>query len=165
MILGMSLEAFTVLHVVISMIAIFVGFVVLGGMFSNAALAGWTAFFLVMTILTSLTGFLFPIRTVTPALAVGVVASIILVVALIALYKYRLAGRWRFVYVATAVVSLYLNVFVLIVQSFQKVTFLQPFAPTGSEPAFVIAQSVALIGFVILGVMAVKRFHPARVVM
>ena len=162
MILGLSIEAFTVLHVVISMIAIFAGFIVLGGMFSSARLGGWTAFFLVTTILTTLTGFLFPFRTVTPALAVGVVSSLILIVSLIALYSFRLAGRWRFVYVATAVASLYLNVFVMIVQSFQKVSFLQPFAPTGSEPPFVITQAVALIGFVILGVMAVKQFHPAR---
>jgi hypothetical protein len=162
---GLSLQAFTVLHVVISMLAIFSGFIVVGGMFSNARLAGWTAIFLILTILTSATGFLFPIGPVTPALVVGVVASLILIVALVALYKYRLAGRWRAIYVTAAMVSLYLNVFVLIAQSFQKVSFLNPLAPTGSEPPFAIAQGATLVGFVILRWLAARRFHPDRVVM
>ncbi len=165
MTLGLSIEAFTVLHVVITMIAIFSGFVVLGAMFAGANLGGWTALFLLMTILTSVTGFMFPIKTLTPALIVGTIASLILVVALVALYKHQLAGRWRVVYVVSAVVSLYLNVFVLIAQSFQKVSFLNPYAPTGAEPPFAIAQGVALISFVVLGVMAVRRFHPRRLVM
>jgi hypothetical protein len=162
---GLSIEAFTVLHVVISMLAIFAGFVVVGGMFANTVLAGWTVIFLIMTILTLLTGFLFPIRSVTPALVVGVIASLILILALLALYRHRLAGRWSAVYAVCVIVSLYLNVFVLIVQGFQKVSFLQPYAPTGSEPAFAIAQGVALVAFVILGAMAVKRFHPMRLIM
>jgi hypothetical protein len=159
-ILGMSFESFTLLHVAISMVAIFAGFIVVGGMFSNQGLAGWTAFFLVTTILTNVTGFLFPFGAVTPALAVGVISSAVLIVALAALYLYRLDGRWRLIYVVTALTGLYLNVFVMIVQSFQKVSFLQPLAPTGSEPAFVIAQVAALIAFVLMGAMAAMRFQP-----
>jgi hypothetical protein len=162
---GLSIEAFTVLHVVISMIAIFAGFTVVGGLFASAPLPGWTAFFLVMTILTSLTGFLFPFKTVTPAIVVGAIASLILIVALLALYRHRLAGRWRNVYVVSAIASLYLNVFVFIVQSFQKVGFLNVLAPTGSEPPFAIAQGVTLVAFVILGWIAARRFQPARVAM
>jgi hypothetical protein len=162
---GLSIEAFTVLHVVISMIAIFAGFIVVGGLFASAPLPGWTAFFLVMTILTSLTGFLFPFKTVTPAIVVGAIASLILIVALLALYRHRLAGRWRNVYVVSAIASLYLNVFVFIVQSFQKVGFLNVLAPTGSEPPFAIAQGVTLVAFVILGWIAARRFQPARVAM
>ena len=162
MILGMSLESFTVLHVALSMVAIFAGFIVVGGMFSNAGLVGWTAFFLATTILTDITGFMFPLTTITPALVVGVISSLILVVALVALYVYRLAGRWRLVYVVTALTGLYLNVFVLIVQSFQKVSFLQPLAPTGAEPAFVIAQSATLAAFVVIGILAAMNFHPER---
>jgi len=162
---GLSIADFTVLHVVISMLAIFAGFFVVGAMFAGANLGGWTAFFLVMTILTSLTGFLFPFKTVTPAIIVGGIASLILIVALLALYKYRLAGRWRVVYVVGAVVSLYLNVFVLIAQSFQKVSFLNPYAPTGSEPPFLIAQLTTLVVFILLGWMAARRFHPSRLVM
>jgi hypothetical protein len=162
---GLSIADFTVLHVVISMLAIFAGFIVVGAMFAGANLGGWTAFFLIMTILTSLTGFLFPFKTVTPAIVVGVIASLILIVALWALYKHRLAGRWRVVYVVSAIVSLYLNVFVLVVQSFQKVSFLNPYAPTGSEPPFMIAQVATLVAFIILGWMAVRRFHPMRLVM
>lgn len=162
---GLSIADFTVLHVVISMIAIFAGFIVVGAMFAGANLGCWTAFFLLMTVLTSLTGFLFPFKTVTPAIVVGAVASLILVVALWALYGHGLAGRWRVVYVVAAIASLYLNMFVLIAQSFQKVSFLNPYAPTGSEPPFLIAQVTTLVAFVFLGVLAAKRFHPNRLVM
>ena len=141
MIFGMSGANFTVLHVVISMIAIFAGFIVVGGMFSSAGLAGWTAFFLFMTILTNVTGFMFPIGGFTPALAVGSLSTLLLVVALFALYAGKLSGRWRTIYVVTAMVGLYLNVFVLI------------------------AQVVTLIAFVLLGWMALKKYHPMRLVM
>lgn len=165
MILGMSVANFTVLHVVISMIAIFAGFVVLGGMFSNEGLGGWTVFFLLMTLLTNITGFLFPITIVTPAIVVGAISSLFVLVACYALYKGKLRGGWRVAYVMTAMIGLWLNVFVLIAQSFQKVSFLQPFAPSGSEPPFLIAQVTALIAFVLLGALALRRFHPTRVVL
>lgn len=165
MTLGLSLQDFTVLHVVISMLAIFAGFVVMGGLFASAGLGGWTVFFLLMTFLTSLTGFMFPFVSVTPAIITGLVATPILLVALWALYGKRLAGRWSGVYAATAIASLYINVFVFIVQSFQKVSFLNPYAPTGSERPFLIAQLVTLAAFVILGWLAVRRFHPNRLVM
>lgn len=162
---GLSIADFTVLHVVISMIAIFAGFIVVGAMFAGASLGGWTAFFLLMTFLTSLTGFLFPFKAVTPAIITGAIATPILLVAVWALYRHRLVGRWRVVYVAAAVASLYLNVFVFIAQSFQKVSFLNPYAPIGSEPPFLIAQVTTLVAFVLLGVLAAKRFHPNRLVM
>jgi uncharacterized membrane protein len=164
-ILGMSIADFTVLHVVISMIAIFAGFIVMGGMFSNAGLAGWTAFFLATTILTNVTGFLFPIAGFTPALGFGILSSLLLLVALFALYRQKLTGRWRTIYVVTVLIALYLNVFVLIAQSFQKVSFLKAYAPTGGEPSFLIAQVVTLIAFVLLGWMALKKYHPLRLVM
>jgi hypothetical protein len=156
----MTSAQFTALHVAISMVAIFAGFIVVGGLFSNAGLAGWTAFFLAATVLTNVTGFLFPVTAITPALITGLVSSLFLVVALIALYGYRLSGRWRVIYVVTALIGLYLNIFVLIVQSFQKVSFLNPLAPTGAEPPFLIAQSVTLIVFVLLGWLALKAFQP-----
>ncbi len=159
-ILGMSIDNFIVLHVAISMIAIFAGFIVVGGLFSNAGLAVWTAFFLFTTILTNMTGFMFPITVFTPALGVGILSSLLLAVALVALYVFRLSGRWRNVYVVTALSGLYFNVFVFIVQSFQKVGFLQPLAPTQSEPPFLIAQTANLVAFVLLGALALTRFHP-----
>jgi hypothetical protein len=162
---GLSVADFTVLHVVISMVAIFAGFIVVGAMFAGANLWGWTAFFLATTLLTSLTGFMFPFKSVTPAIVVGGIASLILVVALWALYGQGLAGRWRVVYVSAAIASLYFNLFVFIVQSFQKVSFLRPYAPTGAEPPFLVAQATTLVAFVFLGVVAAKRFHPNRLVM
>lgn len=162
MILGLTPEAFLLLHVAISMIGIFAGFVVMGGMYASHKLPIWTAIFLFTTILTSATGFLFPITIFTPALAVGILSLVILLVALLALYVYRLAGWWRFVYVATALAALYLNFFVFIVQSFQKVTFLQHLAPKQAEPPFVITQSVVLLTFIVLGVIALWKFHPER---
>lgn len=162
MILGLSPEGFLLLHVAISMIGIFAGFVVMGGMYASNTLPTWTAIFLFTTILTSVTGFLFPITIFTPALAVGILSMVILLVALLALYVYRLAGWWRFVYVATALAALYLNVFVFVVQSFQKVTFLQHLAPKQAEPPFVITQGVVLMTFVVLSVITLWKFHPER---
>lgn len=162
MILGLSPEGFLLLHVAISMIGIFAGFVVMGGMYASNKLPVWTAIFLFTTILTSVTGFLFPITIFTPALAVGILSMIVLLVALLALYVYRLAGWWRFVYVATALAALYLNFFVFIVQSLQKVTFLQHLAPKQEEPPFVITQGTVLLAFILLGVIALWKFHPER---
>ncbi len=161
MILGLSTANFTLLHVIISLVAIISGFVVLFGMLGSHRMAGWTLFFLVTTILTSVTGFFFPIHGFTPALAVGAVSLVILLIALAALYGKHLSGAWRWIYVVTAVTALWFNVLVLIVQSFQKVPALAALAPTQSEPPFVIAQAVAMVILVVLGILAVLRFRPS----
>jgi hypothetical protein len=160
MIAGLSIENFTILHTTISLIAIASGLIVLAGMLRARRLPGWTAVFLVTTILTSVTGFMFPINGLTPAIVFGLISIVILVIALAALYLKHLSGAWRWIYVTTALVALYLNVFVLIVQSFQKLPALQKLAPTQSEPPFLIAQAVALIAFLILGAMAARKFRP-----
>ncbi len=160
MILGLSTANFTVLHVISNLIAIVSGPVVLFGMLGSRRLPGWTALFLLTTIPTSVTGFLFPIHGFTPAIAVGVVSLLVLAVALTALYGKHLAGAWRWIYVAMAVTALWFNVFVLIVQSFQKLAALEPLAPTQSEPPFLIAKALALAFFVLLGILAAVRFRP-----
>jgi hypothetical protein len=106
------------------------------------------------------TGFMFPINGLTPAIVFGLISIVILAIALAALYLKHLSGAWRWIYVTTALMALYLNVFVLIVQSFQKLPALQKLAPTQSEPPFLIAQAVALIAFLILGAMAARKFRP-----
>lgn len=161
MIAGLSIENFTILHTAISLIAIASGLIVLAGMLRASRLPGWTALFLVTTVLTSVTGFMFPINGFTAALGVGLISIVILAIALTALYVKHLSGAWRWIYVTTALVALYFNVFVLIVQSFQKVPALQKLAPTQSEPPFLIAQAGALIAFLVLGVMATRKFRPA----
>src|SRR3974390_2323046 len=130
MILGMSVGAFTLLHVVITLVAIGSGLIVVGGMFASHKLPGTSAIFLLTTALTSVTGFLFPIHGFTPALGVGILACLILLVALFALYKEHLAGAWRLIYGMTAIASLYLNVFVLVAQRFMNVSALNELAPT-----------------------------------
>jgi hypothetical protein len=160
MILGLSIHAFTMLHVVISLIGIVAGLVVLYGMINSHEIGGWTVLFLAATILTSLTGFLFPRVGFTPAQGVGLVSIFVLTAALLAQYVFNLAGPWRWIYVASAVMALYLNVFVGVVQAFKKVPFLQRLAPTQSEPSFIIAQTVMLVIFGVLGYLAVKKFHP-----
>jgi hypothetical protein len=160
MIAGLSIENFTILHTAISLIAIASGLIVLAGMLRARRLPGWTAVFLVTTLLTSVTGFMFPINGLTPAIVFGLISIVILAIALAALYLKHLSGAWRWIYVTTALVALYLNVFVLIVQSFQKLPALQKLAPTQSEPPFLIAQAVALIAFLILGAMAARKFRP-----
>ena len=161
MILGMSLATFTILHVIISLIAIASGLIVLFGMFSGQRMVGMTAMFLLTTILTSVTGFMFPSHGFTPAQGVGFISLVFLALAVLGLYIFHLRGAWRWVYVVTATFALYLNCFVLVVQSFQKLPFLTPLAPTQSEPPFQIAQGIVLVLFIIAGVVAVRRFHPA----
>ena len=160
MIAGLSIENFTILHVAISLIGIVSGLIVLFGMFRARRLPGWTALFLATTVLTSVTGFMFPINGLTPAIVVGVISIVILAIALMALYVKHLSGAWRWVYVTTALAALYFNVFVLIVQSFQKVPALQKLAPTQSEPPFSVTQGVVLVAFLVLGTMAARRFRP-----
>jgi hypothetical protein len=161
MILGLSLGAFTLLHVLISLVGIASGLVVLFGMVNNRRLPGWTEVFLATTVLTSATGFLFPLTGFGPPEVIGTISLIALAGALFALYGRKLSGAWRVVYVVTAVLSLYFNVFVGLVQAFQKVAFMHALAPKGSEPPFLVAQLVLLAAFVFFGYRAVKQFHPA----
>ena len=158
MIFGMP--TFTFVHVLISLIGIASGFLVVFGMIAGKRMDGLTAIFLLFTVLTSVTGFMFPIHGVTPGLIVGAISMVLLVIAILARYKFGMAGGWRSTYVITATISQYLNVFVLIAQSFQKVPALKAMAPTGSEPPFLVAQTVCLVMFVVLGVLATKKFHP-----
>jgi hypothetical protein len=162
MILGLSIPTFTLLHVIISLIGIASGLIVLIGMFGSRRLPGWTALFLLTTVLTSVTGFLFPATTLTPGAIFGIISLVVLLAALIALYAFHLGGAWRCIYVGGAVIALYLNIFVLIVQSFQKIPFLHPLAPTGSEPPFLAAEGALLVIFVVLGIFAVLKFHPEQ---
>jgi hypothetical protein len=161
MILGMSTSTFTVVHVILSLIGIVSGIIVLFGMFSSNRLAGWTALFLATTVLTSVTGFFFPSAHFGAPHVIGVVSLVVLAVAILALYVYRLAGSWRWIYVGSAVLALYLNVFVGVVQAFEKLPLLSRLAPTQSEPPFFVAQLVVMAIFVILGVLAVMRFRPS----
>ena len=160
MILGMSVPTFTTVHTIISLIGIFSGLVVLYGMFSSKRLEPWTAVFLFTTVLTSVTGFLFPVDKILPSHIFGVLSLLVLAVTLVALYVYRLAGKWRWLYVASAVFALYLNVFVGVVQSFDKVGFLNALAPTQRDLPFLIAQAAVLLLFIYFGFKAVRSFHP-----
>ena len=156
-----GITGFTLFHVVISLIGIASGLIVLlFGLLASRRLPGWTALFLLTTAATSITGFFFPFHGFTPAIALGVLSLVILAAAIAALYAFRLAGAWRWIYVVSAVAALYLNVFVLVVQSFQKVPALHALAPTQKEPPFAVTQGVVLLLFVVLGVLAVRRFRP-----
>ena len=148
------------IHVLLSLIGIVSGFVVLYGLLLGRPLGGWTALFLATTILTSVTGFPLAPFGFDPARAVGAISLVLLALAVAALYLFRLAGAWRWVYVGSAIAALYLNVFVGVAQAFQKLPFLQPLAPTQSEPPFLVAQVAVLVIFVALGILAAIRFHP-----
>ena len=149
MILGMSLAGFTVLHLIISMIAIGLGFVVAGGLLASNRLPGWTLWFLILTILTSATGFLFPFTKLLPSHIVAIISLVLLAIAVYALYGKALSGIWRAVYI------------VLIAQSFQKVALLNVYAPTGAEPPFAITQGIVLLFFIFLIVLGIRRFRTA----
>jgi hypothetical protein len=160
MILGMSTGAFTLLHVAISLIAIGSGLIVAGGMLASRRLPAMTALFLLTTVLTNLGGFLFPIHGFTPGLGVGIVSCVILVVALVAYYGKGLTGAWRWIYVVTAIAALWLNVFVLVAQSFAKVAALAPLGPNPPDPGFQITQAAVLAIFGLTGVAALVTFRP-----
>jgi len=158
-ILGMSTSTYTLVHVLISLVGIGSGLVVVFGLLAGKRLEGWTALFLVTTVATSVTGFGFPFDHLLPSHKVGIISLIVLAVAIPARYAFHLAGAWRWIYVVAAVIALYLNVFVLIVQSFEKVPTLKAMAPTQSEPPFLIAQLVVMALFIVLATFAVKRFR------
>jgi len=162
MILGMSLSTVTTVHVIISLIAIVSGTIVMFGLLGSNRMPGLTAIFLLFTILTSATGFLFPFEKLMPSHMIGILSLVLLAIACIALYGMKLSGAWRGIYVVTALISLYLNVFVLIIQSFLKVAPLHALAPSvpPSEPPFVVVQGIVLLFFVIVIVGAVRRFRP-----
>jgi len=161
MILGMSLQAFTVFHIILSMIGIAFGFIVAGGILASNKLPGWTALFLLTTILTNATGFLFPFTKLLPSHIVAGISLVMLVVALYAYYGKGLVGVWRPVYIVTAMLALWFNVFVLVAQSFLKVALLNVYAPTGAEPPFAITQGVVLVFFIFAIVVGIRRFKPA----
>ena len=150
---------FTKIHVLISLIGIFTGLVVLTGLIKGRRFNGWTAGFLVSTAATSVTGFLFPFHGVTPGIITGVISLLVLAVAIFARYRLRLIGAWRGIYVVTAMIALYLNVFVLIAQLFQKVPSLNALAPTQTELPFLVAQLFTLLIFVLLTIAAAIRFR------
>jgi hypothetical protein len=161
MILGMSVPTFTLLHVLLSVLGIAAGLIVLERLLRNRALGLSNTIFLAATILTSVTGFLFPNRGVfTPAQTLGVISLVLLAIAVLALYVGNLIRAWRWIYVVTAVLALYLNLFVAVVQSFMKVGRLRMLAPTQTEPPFVITQAVVLLFFVTVAVIALRRFRP-----
>jgi hypothetical protein len=157
---GAFLSTLTSVHVVLSLIGIGAGVGVALGMLSSKRLPRWTALFLATTILTSVTGFFFPFDGIKPSHVFGIISLPLLALAVLGLYVFRLAGRWRWIYVVTSLVALYLNAFVAVVQAFLKIPFLTPLAPTQSEPPFAVAQLVLLAAFVWLGYLAVRAFRP-----
>jgi hypothetical protein len=165
MILGMSLSTFTAFHVIISLMAIVSGFIVMFGLLGSNRRRSLTATFLLFTILTSATGFLFPFDKLLPSHMIGIVSLLLLGIACVALYVMKLSGAWRWIYVLTGMIALYLNVFVLVIQSFLKLGPLHALAPSvpPSEPPFAIAQGIVLLFFVVVIIGAVRRFRPAPV--
>ncbi|HEX7337251.1 MAG TPA: hypothetical protein VF252_08590 [Gemmatimonadales bacterium] len=158
-----DITTFTVIHVLISLVAIAAGLVVVGGLIAGKQLDGWTGLFLVTTVLTSVSGFGFDFVTLLPSHIVGAVSLVLLPVVFVARYGKRLAGRWRGVYVAGVVLVLYLNFFVLLVQLFRRVPAMLVAAPTQKEPVFIVTQLIVLVMFALLGVAAARMFRPGAV--
>ena len=159
MILGMSTATYTSLHVLISLIGIGSGLVVMSGFLTGKRLEGLTAIFLISTVLTSVGGFAFPFDHLLPSHKVGIISLIVLLVAIAARYMFHLAGAWRWIYVITAATALYLNVFGLVFQAFEKVPALKALAPTQKEPPFLLAQLLVLIVYLGFTILAAKKFH------
>jgi hypothetical protein len=165
MILGMSLSTFVTVHVIISLIGIVAGIIAMFGMLGSNRASGMTAIFLLFTILTSATGFLIPplvTEKLLPSQIIGALSLVLLAIACIALYAMKLAGAWRWIYALTALLALYFNVFVLVIQSFLKIPVLTALAPGNppSGPVFAVVQGVVLVFFVIMIIGAIRRFRP-----
>jgi len=160
MMLGMSLETFTLLHVVLGLAGIGSGGFVLFGLLTLRRFDRWTALFLATTVATSLTGFGFPFAHLLPPHVVGILSLLILALAIVARYAFRLAGPWRRVYVVSATLALYFNVFVAVAQAFLRVPTLKALAPHQTEPPFAVAQGAVLVAFLVLGGLATLRWHP-----
>ena len=166
MILGMSLDTFVLVHVIISLIGIVAGLVVMFGMLGSNRMPGLTTIFLLFTILTSATGFLIPplvSEKLLPSHMIGILSLILLAIACIALYLMKLSGSWRWIYVLTALISLYFNVFVLVIQSFLKIPALTALAPGNppTGPVFAVVQGIVLVFFVVMIIGVWRRFRPA----
>lgn len=160
MILGLSLVQFTYLHVFLSLVGLGAGIFIAYGLLTSQKLSILTSLFLVTTIATSLTGFLFPFNGVTPGIILGILSMIVLVLAIVALYVKKLAGPWRGTYVISAMLAYYFNFFVLVAQSFAKVPALHSIAPTQASPGFGLTQAAVLVIFILLTTRAFKKFHP-----
>jgi hypothetical protein len=156
----MLLHIYTIVHVLISLVGILTGLIVLFGMLTGKRLEVWTKWFLITTVLTSVTGFFFPFHGFTPAIGLGIISLLVLAIAIYARYPRQLTGNWRWIYVVTTVVALYFNVFVGVVQSFEKIPALTVLAPTQTESPFKLTQLVVLSLFILLGILAVMRFRP-----
>jgi len=156
----MILHIYTIIHTLLSLVAIFTGFVVLFGLLVGNRLDAWTKWFLITAVATTVTGFFFPFHGITPAIKLGIISSVVLLVTIFARYAKHLAGAWRWIYAVGAVLSLYFNVFVGIVQSFEKIPALNAMAPTQTEQPFKLIQLSVLGLFVVLGFVAAIRFRP-----
>ena len=156
----MILHVYTIIHTLISLVAIFTGFVVLFGLRAGNRLDGWTKWFLIAAVATTVTGFFFPFHGFTPAFKLGIISSFFLAITIYARYPKNLGGAWRWIYVVGALISLYFNVFVGVVQSFEKIPALKAMAPTQTEPPFKLTQLVVLGLFVVLAIVATIRFRP-----
>ena len=154
------LQIYTIIHTVISLIAIFTGLVVAFGMLAGKRLDSWTKWFLITAVATTVTGFFFPFHGFTPAIGLGIISLPFLAVTIFARCSKHLAGAWRWIYVIGAVICLYFNLFVLVVQLFEKVPALHAMAPTQTESPFKLTQLAVLVLSTVLAIVAVIRFRP-----
>jgi hypothetical protein len=159
----MILQIYTIIHTLISLVAIFTGLVVVFGMLGGDRLDGWTKWFLVTAVATTITGFFFPFHGFTPAIGLGIISLPFLALTIFARYPKHLAGPWRWIYVIGAVICLYFNLFVLVVQAFEKIPALHAMGPTQTEPPFKLTQLVFLLVSALLAIVAAIRFRPESV--
>lgn len=160
MVLGLSLHAFTALHVIITIVELLAGVVLVLQMVAGKR-SGLNGVFLATGALTTLTGFLFPYHGITPGIILGFLSLPFLLLAAVSWYTGRLRGAWRVIYILSALIVLYFDAFVAIAQSFMKIPALHALEPTGKEPPFAVAQGLLLLVFLVIGFLALKHFRPA----
>ena len=151
------MDAYTAVHVALSLVGILTGLVVLAGLLTRRWRPVWNATFLATTALTSLTGYGFPVHQLLPSHIIGALSLVVLALAAFALYGRKLAGGWKRAYIFSAVLALYFNVFVLVVQAFLRVPALHALAPTQAEAPFAVAQIAVLLIFMAAVAVACAR--------
>lgn len=147
-------------HTWLSILAIAAGLPMAAGLRRGEIVQPWSMVFLWTAIATSATGFLFPFNGVLPSHVIGVISLVLFIPAALALHVFDLRGPWRRIFAITAMIGLYLLVFVAIAQAFLKVPALQALAPTQTEPPFAIAEGVAFVAFAVLTWLAARRSVP-----
>jgi hypothetical protein len=161
MVLSISAETYTFLHVMIGLVGIGLGLVVMFRILTGRRLYRLPPLFFVATLTAILTGFGFPQTCLLPTHIIGILSIVVLAVTIPACCVFHREGVWRDVFVIGSATTLYLSIFVFLMKVLLKFPALHALAPTQRQkcPPFLISQFIILALFVAVTNLAIKKFH------